>query len=107
MSHSMQLHTGKLQAALDASGLDQKGLADKAGWSEAKVSRLLNGLVKDVTVGMVKDLEAALGVSAAYLLDLDDVAQTDKEREILLNYRIAQERDRVIAEAALRPTKQD
>lgn len=105
MSHSMKLHPGKLQAALDASGLDQKGLAARAGWSEAKASRLLNGLVKDVTVGMVKDLEAALGVSAAYLLDLDDVAQTDEEREILRNYRAAQARDREIAKAALAPGK--
>lgn len=105
MSQSVQLNYVKIQAALDASGLDQKGLADKAGWSEAKVSRLLNGLVKDVTVGMVKDLEAALGVSAAYLLDLDDVAQDDEEREFLRNYRIAQARDREIAKAALKPAK--
>lgn len=101
----MKLHQGNLQAALDACGLDQKGLAKKAGWSEAKASRLLNGLTKDVTVGMVKDLEAALGVSAAYLLDLDDVAQTDEEREILRNYRAAQARDREIAKAALQPAK--
>lgn len=101
----MKLHLANLQAALDACGLDQKGLAQKAGWSEAKASRLLNGLTKDVTMGMVKDLEAALGVSAAYLLDLDDVAQTDDEREILLNYRAAQARDREIAKAALKPAK--
>jgi transcriptional regulator with XRE-family HTH domain len=101
----MKLHLGNLHAALDAGGLDQKGLADKAGWSEAKASRLLNGITKDVTMTMVKELEQALGVSAAYLLDLEDVAQTDEEREILRNYRAAQARDREIAKAALKPAK--
>lgn len=101
----MKLHTGNLLAALDASGLNQQGLAEKAGWSEAKASRLLNGKTKDVTMAMVKDLEKALGVSAAYLLDLEDAAQTDEEREILINFRLAQARDREIAKAALKPAK--
>ena len=92
-----------LLAALDAKEFTQKELSAAAGWSESKASRLINGKIKDVTMAMVKDLEDALGVSAAYLLDLTDMAQTDDERRMLANYRVAQERDRAIARAAVAP----
>lgn len=103
----MKLHLPNLTAALDAKGMKQKDLAKAAGWSEAKASRLLNGLTGDVTLTMLNELAAALGVSPGYLVNLEDVAQTAAEREILQNYRAAQARDRQIAEAALRPTKAD
>jgi len=99
----MKLHLPNLLAALDARRFTQKELAAAAGWSEAKASRLVNGRTKDVTMAMVKDLETALGVSAAYLFNLEDAAQTDDERRLLANYRNAQERDRLIARAALSP----
>lgn len=99
----MSLNMPNLLAALDAKGWNQKELASRCGWSEAKASRLLNGVTGEITLTTIRELEAALGVSAAYLLDMEEVAQTPKEREMLLNYRKAQERDRAIAEAALTP----
>jgi transcriptional regulator with XRE-family HTH domain len=101
----MRLNMTNLLAALDAKGMNQKELAVLCGWSEAKASRLLNGLTGEITLTTIKELEAALGVKAAFLLDLEDVAQNAKEREMLVNYRKAQERDRAIAEAAVAPPK--
>ena len=103
----MKLHLANLLAALDAKGMKQKDLAKAAGWSEAKASRLLNGLTGDVTLTMLNELASALGVSPGYLVNLSDVAQTPKEREILRNSRAAQARDQLIAEAILRPSKGD
>ncbi len=83
--------------------MNQADLAKATGWSEAKVSRLLKGKTKDVTVAMLKELERCTGASIAALLDIEDVAQTQEERELLRDFRAARERDRAIAKAAISP----
>lgn len=103
----MKLHLPNLRDAMDRRQVTAADLARALDWSEAKASRLLNGKTKDVTVAMVKELEAYLGVSAAYLLDLEDAAQTEAERLLLKRYRAAQDRDRKVAEAALSPRQPD
>lgn len=92
-----------LQAALDAKQMSQADLARATGWSEAKVSRLVKGVTGDITMAMLSELEKQLGVSVAYLLDISDVAQSDAERELLANFRLAQERDRQLALATVAP----
>lgn len=92
-----------LQAAMDAKQMTQADLARATGWSEAKVSRLIRGVAKEVTVATLAELEKQLGVKVSYLLDLNDVAQTDAERSLLRDFRTAQERDREIARAAVKP----
>lgn len=92
-----------LQAAMDICQTNQAELARKLGWSEAKLSRLMNGKQKGVTVAQLKELEAALGIGLAFLMDIEDVAQTDEERDLLAGYRKAAKRDKELAQAAVRP----
>lgn len=92
-----------LHIALTRAGMNQADLARRTGWSEAKVSRLLNGQTQEVTVAMLKELEAALGCSLAYLLDIEDVAQDDYERDMLRRSRRANPRERQAVESILPP----
>lgn len=92
-----------LQAAMDMRQTNQAELARKLGWSEAKLSRLMNGKQKGVTVALLKELEAALGIGLAFLMDIEDVAQTDDERALLASYRQAPFRDKELAKAAVKP----
>jgi len=82
---------------------DQAELARKLGWSEAKLSRIANGKQKGVTVALLRELEDALGVSLAFLMDIEDVAQTEDERALLTSYRKADKRDKELAAAAVKP----
>jgi len=102
---TLKLSHPNLLAALDAVKMNQADLARATGWSEAKVSRLLKGKTKDVTVAMLEELMKQTGAKAAYLLDLEDVAQNDEERRLLLEFRAAEQRDRQLAQAALQPRK--
>lgn len=99
----MKLSLPTLLAHMDAREMNQADLAKATGWSEAKVSRLLKGKTKDVTVAMLAELERCTGASIAALLNIDDVAQNDEERDLLRDFRAAQERDRAIAKAAISP----
>ena len=96
-----------LQIAMDAAKMSRADLARATGWSEAKVSRLVSGITGDITVAMLAELERVLGMKLSYLLAIDDVAQTAEERELLLNFRKAQERDRQIALATVAPRNPD
>ena len=96
-----------LQAAMEAASMSGADLARATGWSEAKVSRLISGITGDITVATLAELERALGAKVSYLLAIDDVAQTAEERELLLNFRKAQERDRQIALATVAPRNPD
>ena len=71
------------------------------------MSRLVSGITGDITVAMLAELERVLGMKLSYLLAIDDVAQTAEERELLLNFRKAQERDRQIALATVAPRNPD
>lgn len=92
-----------LQAAMDIRGISQSELSRKLVWSEAKLSRLMNGKQKGVTVATLLELQEALGVSLAFLMNIEDVAQTDAERALLAGYRKADQRDQALAESALKP----
>ena len=88
---------------MDIRQTNQAELSRKLGWSEAKLSRLMNGKQKGVTVALLKELESALGISLAFLMDIEDVAQTDDERGLLAAYRQAALRDKELARAAVQP----
>jgi hypothetical protein len=51
----------------------------------------------------LKELAAALDVSAAALVELEDVAQTDAEKRLLRNFRAATDRDKGLALAQVEP----
>ena len=88
---------------MDIRGISQSELSRKLVWSEAKLSRLMNGKQKGVTVATLLELQEALGVSLAFLMNIEDVAQTDAERALLAGYRKADQRDQALAESALKP----
>lgn len=88
---------------MDRREITQAELARRLGWSEAKLSRLMNGKQKGVTVALLKELESALGISLAFLMDIEDVAQTEDERALLASYRKAERRDKELAQAAVKP----
>ena len=102
-SHPMTSLVPNLQAAMDLRQVTQADLARTLGWSEAKLSRLMNGKQKGVSVALLKELESALGVGLAFLMDIEDVAQTDDERALLAGYRQAAQRDKELAKAAVQP----
>jgi len=93
-----------LLAAMERAGMNQADLAKATGWSTAKVSRIAKSKRGGVKVAELKELEKVLGTTIAFLLDLDDVAQDEKERALLRKYRIAEDRDKRIAESVLTPT---
>ena len=99
----MKFNPAKLIAALDLREMNQADLARKTGWSEAKVSRFTHGNTGDVTLTSIRQLAAALEVSEASLIELEDVAQTDDERALLRDYRTAAERDKRLAREQVKP----
>lgn len=101
----MQINPAKVREALARSGMSQAELSRRLRWSEAKVSRYVHGNLGEVTLTNLSKLAAALGVSAAALVDLEDVAQNDVERALLRNFRAATDRDRLLAQAQVEPRK--
>jgi len=99
----MTLQLVNLPIAMRRAAMNQADIARVTGWSKAKVSRLVSGKTGDITMVMVAELARKLGTTPAFLLDIQDVAQDDAERELLRNYRAAQERDRAVARAAVVP----
>lgn len=99
----MKLLPANVRSVMESRRLIQADVARALKWSEAKVSRLFNEKVGDVTLTQITDLAALLGVSPALLVDLEDVAQNDVEREILRNSRLAEVRDVEIARQQLKP----
>lgn len=101
----MKLNLLKVSAAMEAAGMNQKSLAAAAGWSEAKASRLLNGITENVDMAMLEDLKKALGphFNLAAFLDIEDAAQSAAERELLRKWREADEHAKTLAEMALKP----
>ena len=55
------LAVARMNELLDRSPLDQKALAEKAGWDKSYVSRLLSGSGGNVTLKTVARFEDALG----------------------------------------------
>lgn len=100
----MELNPAKVQAALARAGKSQADLSRLTGWSEAKVSRHVTGKnLGEVTLTNLSQLAAALGVSPAALVDLEDVAQTEAEQKLLRNFRAAPDRDKDMAQAQVEP----
>ncbi len=103
VSHAMTSLVPNLSVAMELRQTNQAELCRKLGWSEAKLSRLMNGKQKGVTVAQLKELESALGMSLAFLMDIEDVAQTADEKELLAGYRLAHPRDKEMAKSAVKP----
>jgi transcriptional regulator with XRE-family HTH domain len=100
----MELNPVKVREALARAGKSQADLSRLTGWSEAKVSRYVTGKnLGEVTLTNLKELAAALDVSAAALVELEDVAQTDAEKRLLRNFRAATDRDKGLAQAQVEP----
>ena len=103
----MLLNSDKLRSLLDQRGMNQADLARATGWSEAKVSRFVNGTQGEVTLTSISTLARALHCTEATLVDLEDVAQSEDERALLRNYRAAAERDRRLAREQVAPLPTD
>lgn len=99
----MELNPAKVREALANTGKSQADLSRLTGWSEAKVSRWVHGKPGEVTLTNLNELAAALGVSPAALVDLDDVAQDEAEKKLLRNFRAAAARDKALAQAQVEP----
>ena len=99
----MKLHIPNLLAAMARRGVSQAEFARGLGWSESKLSRMVNEKTEGITLTQISDLAGFLGVSEAALVDLEDVAQTDAEREVLRNFRVAEARDQELARQQLKP----
>lgn len=100
----MELNPNKVRDALARMGKTQADLSRLTGWSEAKVSRYVTGKnLGEVTLTNLTELAAALRVSPAELVDLEDVAQTDAEKRLLRNFRTAPARDKDLAQAQVEP----
>lgn len=67
------------------------------------MSRWVHGKPGEVTLTNLNELAAALGVSPAALVDLDDVAQDEAEKKLLRNFRAAAARDKALAQAQVEP----
>jgi len=99
----MDINPAKVQKALADLGISQAELSRRTGWSEATVSRYMKGTQGEVSLTKLSQLAAALRVSPAALVDLEDVAQDEAEKKLLRNYRSAAERDKDLAQAQVEP----
>ena len=99
----MKLHIPNLLAAMARRDVSQAEFARGLGWSESKLSRMVNEKTEGITLTQISELARFLGVSEAVLVDLEDVAQTDAEREVLRNFRVAEARDQELARQQLKP----
>lgn len=68
----------RLKAAVEEKGWSQKVLAQRSGINAQQVGRLIRGERTRVEAETVRKLSRALGVSADYLLGLDD-----EEKELM------------------------
>lgn len=99
----MDINPAKVRKALTDLGINQAELSRRTGWSEATVSRYMYGTQGEVTLTKLSELATALHVSPAALVDLEDVAQDEREQKLLRNYRNAAERDKDLAQAQVQP----
>lgn len=79
LSRDFIIHPGEtLQEVLEDRGMSQKELAIRTGMTEKHVSTIIHGL-KPVSVAFAKRLEYALGIEAAFWIQL----QANYDRELL------------------------
>lgn len=64
-------------------------LARATGWSKATVSRILNDKLQGVSKVKLKQLAKVLGCSEADLVELENVAQTPFQREVMVRVKAA------------------
>lgn len=102
----MDINPAKVRKALADLGINQAELSRRTGWSEATVHRYMFGKQGEVTLTKLSELAAALHVSPAALVDLEDVAQDDAEKKLLRNFRAAPDRDKDLAQAQVEPREQ-
>lgn len=101
-SQPVKLPVPKLREVMQRLGKSQADVMRLTGWSEAKVSRVINGKRKGITMAELEHLAKSLGVSKAELADIEDVAQSDRERKLLEAFRSSNEAHRQLAETALK-----
>ena len=79
ISRDLVIHPGEMIAdVLESRNLSQKELANRAGVSEAFLSDVIHGK-KDISKGLAKGLEYALGVPSSFWLNL----QSNYDAELL------------------------
>jgi transcriptional regulator with XRE-family HTH domain len=101
MTSLMSLSLDRLNAALASSGKSRADLARELDVARSTVGRWFSGEREPETVDVLKALAAALGTTAASLIDAEDVAANERERLLLKLARDASAQDREIALAIL------
>lgn len=97
----MSLSIARLNAALLASGKSRAELARELNVARSTVGRWFSGEREPDTVEVLRELAAALGTTAASLIDAEDVAANERERLFLKLAREASAQDLEIALAIL------
>ena len=62
----------RLRKARKAAGLTQKILEERSGIPQTSISRIESGNSQEISTGTLKALATTLGVTADYLLGIDD-----------------------------------
>jgi transcriptional regulator with XRE-family HTH domain len=97
----MSLSVDRLNAALLASGKSRADLARELNVARSTVGRWFSSEREPETVEVLRELAAALGTTAASLIDAEDVAANERERLLLKLARDASAQDLEIALAIL------
>lgn len=83
-------------------GLTQEELAAKLGLKDSAIAKYENGRVENIKRSIISNMASVLECSPTYLLCLDDVVEpaavdfiiSDDEKELILEYRKADEASR-------------
>ena len=106
MTALMSLSVERLTSALAESGKTRADVARELSVARSTVGRWFSGEREPETVEVLKALAAALGTTAASLIDEEDVAVNERERLLLKLGRDASAHDFELALAILsRPQK--
>lgn len=97
----MSISLDRLNAALLASGKTRADLARELDVARSTVGRWFSGEREPETVEALRQLADALGVTAASLIDAEDVAANSRERLLLKLARESSPQDLEIALAIL------
>lgn len=81
----MNITAVRLRRTRRLKGMSQQELADKIGVSKATICRYERGKVENIKKGVLVKIAAELGVSYAYLLDIDLPAYYIEDSEESIN----------------------
>ena len=102
----MSMFSARLQEAIKMRGVTQRWVADKAGTTEATISRYAKAVHDPAVIEILSGISTALNVSSDYLIGLTNVPEVRKsipaEQRILLDcYSKISESDSVVLWALL------